>query len=143
MSMDASAQNPGPAADQSIDSQMNQVDLRSYVVEHIDEAVENGWIVPYYQPVVRTLTGKLCGAEALARWEDPTHGLLMPDVFIPVLEEARLIHKLDCTIVRQICRQLHESVKEGVPVVPISFNLSRLDFDLCCGRGLCRCGTQN
>jgi len=131
MSMDASAQNPGPAADRSIDSQMNQVDLRSYVVEHIDEAVENGWIVPYYQPVVRTLTGKLCGAEALARWEDPTHGLLMPDAFIPALEEARLIHKLDCTIVRQICRQLHESVKEGVPVVPISFNLSRLDFDLC------------
>ncbi len=109
----------------------SHVELRNYVITHIDEAVEKGWIRPYYQPVVRTLTGKLCGTEALARWEDPTYGLLSPDKFIPALEEARLIHLLDCSIVHQICRQYRESVNEGVPVVPISFNLSRLDFDLC------------
>ena len=106
-------------------------ELRSYVIEHIDEAIEKGWIVPYYQPVVRTLTGKLCGAEALARWEDPTYGLLGPEVFIGPLEQARLVHKLDCSIIRQVCRQYRESVNIGEPIVPISFNLSRLDFDLC------------
>lgn len=106
-------------------------ELRPYVVAKIDEAIEKGWVVPYFQPVVRTLTGKLCGSEALARWEDPQYGLLTPDKFIPALEEARLIHKLDGAIVRQICQRYRASIDAGVPVVPISFNLSRLDFDLC------------
>ena len=109
----------------------NADDLHTYVVEHLDEAIEKGWIVPYYQPVVRTLTGKICGSEALARWEDPTYGLLMPSAFIEPLEEARLIHKLDCEIIRQICRQYRENDDAGDPIVPVSFNLSRLDFDLC------------
>lgn len=105
--------------------------MHAYVVTHINEAVENGWIVPYYQPVVRTLTGKLCGFEALARWEDPTYGLMPPGVFIPALEETRVIHLLDCSIVRQVCKRYHECVLRNEPLVPISFNLSRLDFDLC------------
>ena len=106
-------------------------EMRAYVVEHIDEAIERGWVVPYFQPVIRTLTGKLCGFEALARWEDPTYGLLAPFLFIGPLEEARLIHKVDCRIVREVCRIYRETVDLGEPVVPISLNLSRLDFDLC------------
>ena len=106
-------------------------ELRVYVITHLDDALKNDWVRPFYQPVVRTLTGKLCGTEALARWEDPTYGLLTPDKFIPALEEARLVHLLDCHIVKAVCRQYRESCDRGVPVVPISFNLSRLDFDLC------------
>ena len=105
--------------------------MHAYIVTHIDEAVENGWVLPYYQPVVRTLTGKLCGMEALARWEDPTHGVISPAQFIPALEEARVIHLLDCSIVRQVCRCYREIADLGEQSVPISFNLSRLDFDLC------------
>ena len=106
-------------------------ELRVYVITHLDDALKNDWVRPFYQPVVRTLTGKLCGTEALARWEDPTYGLLTPDKFIPALEEARLVHLLDCHIVKAVCRRYRESCDRGVPVVPISFNLSRLDFDLC------------
>ena len=106
-------------------------DLRTYVVTHINEAVDNGWIVPYFQPVVRTLTGKLCGFEALARWEDPVHGMMSPAVFIPALEEARVIHLLDSCIIRQVCKLFRERYDRNAPVVPVSFNLSRLDFDLC------------
>ncbi|MBQ3328947.1 MAG: EAL domain-containing protein [Eggerthellaceae bacterium] len=106
-------------------------ELRVYVITHLDDALKNDWVRPFYQPVVRTLTGKLCGTEALARWEDPTYGLLTPDKFIPALEEARIVHLLDCHIVKAVCRQYRESCDRGVPVVPISFNLSRLDFDLC------------
>ena len=43
-------------------------DIRDYVTEHLEEALENHWIQVYYQPVIRTLTGELCGLEALARW---------------------------------------------------------------------------
>ena len=109
----------------------NGIDMHAYVVSHIDDAIEQGWVRPYFQPVVRTLTGKLCGSEALARWDDPTYGLLAPDQFIGPLEEAQLIHKLDCDIVRQVCRLYRTSIDASEAVVPVSFNLSRLDFDLC------------
>ena len=44
-----------------------QLTMKSYVREHFDEALDLGYIKVYYQPVIRTLTGKLCGFEALAR----------------------------------------------------------------------------
>lgn len=72
-----------------------------YITEHIDEAVEKGWIRVYYQPVLRTFTGEICGVEALARWQDPAYGLLPPNVFIPVLEANLLIHKLDIFVIQQ------------------------------------------
>lgn len=107
-----------------------RLENRLFVIQHIDEALERGDIRVYYQPVVRTLSGKLCGFEALARWEDPERGLLGPDIFIPILEEARLIDRLDAYIIRQTGRYIHERLAGGLPVVPVSVNLSKLDFDL-------------
>lgn len=52
--------------------------MKNYILEHFDEALKNKWIEVYYQPVVRTITGAFCGAEALARWNDPGKGLLPP-----------------------------------------------------------------
>ena len=49
--------------------------LEQHVVNRIDDAIANGWIKVYYQPVIRTLTGELCGFESLARWIDPEYGL--------------------------------------------------------------------
>ncbi len=103
---------------------------RLYVINNIDNAVENGWIVPFYQPVVWSDTEELCGCEALARWKDPTYGQLFPNEFIPVLEEYRLIHKLDKAIFESVCRDLREALDAGRPVVPVSLNFSRLDFEL-------------
>lgn len=103
---------------------------RLYIVNNIDNAVNNGWIVPFYQPVVWSDTGELCGCEALARWMDPVYGRLSPGEFVPVLEEYRLIHKLDKSIFESVCKDLRTSVDEGKPVVPVSLNFSRLDFEL-------------
>ena len=103
---------------------------RLYVINNIDNAVNNGWIVPFYQPVVWSDTGELCGCEALARWMDPVYGQLFPNDFIPVLEEYRLIHKLDKSIFESACRDLREAIDAGKPVVPVSLNFSRLDFEL-------------
>jgi EAL domain-containing protein (putative c-di-GMP-specific phosphodiesterase class I) len=103
---------------------------RLYIVNNIDNAVNNGWIVPYYQPVVWSDTGELCGCEALARWIDPVYGRLAPVEFIPVLEEYRLIHKLDRSIFGSVCRDLRTALDAGKPVVPVSLNFSRLDFEL-------------
>ena len=103
---------------------------RQYIVNHIDEAIEKGWIRAYYQPVVWSKNKELCGAEALARWIDPVYGFLSPADFIPVLEEARLIHKLDEGIVKYVCSNMRRAIDENRPVVPVSINFSRLDFEL-------------
>ena len=103
---------------------------RLYIINNIDNAVKNGWIVPFYQPVVWSDTEELCGCEVLARWIDPVYGRLSPIEFIPVLEEYRLIHKLDKSIFESACRDLREAMDAGKPVVPISLNFSRLDFEL-------------
>ena len=105
--------------------------LQNYVVNHIDEAIEKGYIKIYYQPVVRTITETFCGMEALTRWIDPQYGFLNPAVFIGALEESSQIHKLDSHVVNVICKELREEIDSGNPIVPVSFNLSRLDFIGC------------
>lgn len=103
---------------------------RLYIVNNIDNAVNNGWIVPFYQPVVWSDSKELCGCEALARWMDPVYGQLYPNEFIPVLEEYRLIHKLDKAIFESVCKDLRAAMDAGKPVFPASLNFSRLDFEL-------------
>lgn len=105
--------------------------LTEYVVENIDEAIANEWIKVFYQPVIRTVTGQLCGVESLARWIDPHVGFLSPEKFIGALEDAQVIHKLDCYVVERVCKDLHEFNKADIPIVPVSVNFSRLDFLMC------------
>ncbi len=104
---------------------------RKYIIENLDKALSEGWIKPYYQPVMRTMTGRICGVEALARWEDPVYGMLAPDAFIKTLEEYHLIHKLDLYMLDRICMDFDLLRSQGKTLVPISFNVSRLDFSLC------------
>ncbi|WP_435721810.1 EAL domain-containing protein [Mitsuokella sp. WILCCON 0060] len=106
-----------------------QIDMPpSYVIEHLDEAIEKKWCRVYYQPIVRTITGRLCAMEALARWDDPTWGFLTPPFFIGILEQHNLIHKLDAFLVEEVCRNQARVRKAGQPAVAVSLNLSRLDF---------------
>ena len=103
---------------------------KNYVLRHFSEALDKHYIKVYYQPVVRTLTGKICGFEALARWEDPERGMIYPDVFVPVLENAQLINRLDRYVLEQVCRLTRDRMDNGLPMVPISMNLSAYDFDV-------------
>ncbi len=107
-----------------------KINLQYYVVNNIEKAIEKGYIKVFYQPVIRALTGELCGMEALARWIDPEVGFLNPYDFISALEDARLIHKLDRYIVEEVCKNYKRCVENDIPLVPVSFNLSRLDFVL-------------
>ncbi|MCR4842712.1 MAG: EAL domain-containing protein [Eubacterium sp.] len=103
---------------------------RQYIITHLHEAIAEGYIQVYYQPVVWSKDRSLCGAEALARWIDPQYGFLSPADFIPALEEYKLIHHLDRAILEIVCRDLRDSLDHGHNVVPVSFNFSRLDFEL-------------
>lgn len=103
---------------------------KQYVINNIDLALKEGWIQVYYQPVVWAESGKLCGSEALARWQDPTYGMLSPAAFIPVLEEYRQIHKLDMYVLESVCRDLQEAYQKNNPYIPVSINFSRIDFEV-------------
>ena len=101
-----------------------------YIVSVIDKAVQEGWIYPEYQPVVYSKDGTLCGAEALARWNDPKRGKLSPAVFIKPLENARLAYKLDFAILECVCRNMRKAMDNYEIVLPTSINISRSDFDV-------------
>lgn len=105
--------------------------LSEHLARSVDEAIRQGWVKVYYQPVIRAITGELCGVEALARWIDPEFGFIMPGDFITVLEGSRQIHKLDSFVVEEVCRTIHDRVEKKLPVVPVSVNFSRLDFVTC------------
>ena len=107
-----------------------ELSLAHYIARNIDKAIEQGWIRPHYQPVVWAKDGSLCGCEALARWVDPTYGHISPGVFVPILEDALLIHKLDQAILEQVCRDIRSSIDHDLPPIPVSINFSRLDFEL-------------
>ena len=104
---------------------------QQYVADHIDEAVEKGYVKVFYQPVIRVKTGEVCGFEALVRWIDPVMGFLSPGDFIETLEQFHLIHKLDGFVVKQVCADYKALKEKGEDIVPVSINLSRLDFELC------------
>ncbi|SDA24341.1 diguanylate cyclase (GGDEF) domain-containing protein [Ruminococcus sp. YE71] len=104
--------------------------LRQYVLNNIDKAVSSGYIKVYYQPVIWSADGGLCGCEALARWDDPEMGFLSPYQFIPVLEDSRQIHKLDRCVYEIVFRNMRSMIDQGLPVLPTSLNFSQLDFEL-------------
>ncbi len=101
---------------------------RDYIVNNIDRVIDDGLIKIYYQPQIRLLDGKVYGLEALARWVDPSYGALSPMVFVPVLEETNLTHKLDIYVVQQIIKTMKRYEAEGRDIIPVSFNLSKTDF---------------
>lgn len=104
--------------------------LKEYIISHLDQAIERGWIRVYFQPVIRTLTKRICSFEALARWDDPTYGFLQPGQFISVLENNGLSFKLDMAVARRTAEIIRTMLDEGKNVVPVSLNFSRYDFIL-------------
>ena len=92
----------------------------------LELALEQGDIIPFFQPKVNINTRKLIGAEALARWRDNTGRLISPGEFIPVCEKTGLISLVDMTIFEQTLQFIQRSLQQGVACVPISVNFSRL-----------------
>ena len=107
------------------------VKRRRTICENLDRAIAENWIKVYYQPIVRAANGKVCDEEALARWVDPEDGILPPGSFIPYLEDAGLIHKLDLYVLEQVLEKHRQMKLAGFDFIPHSINLSRADFDAC------------
>lgn len=108
-----------------------ELERKKYLQDHVEQAIAEGWLEVYYQPVVRSLSGRLTGVEALSRWKDPTYGNVSPGVFVPALEEKHLSWRLLTSVVETVCRVLSDRYHAGLPVVPVSINVSRTDFESC------------
>lgn len=104
---------------------------RKYILDHFQSALQSGKITAYYLPVIRVMNGKVTGLEAVSKWHDDKYGEIPPNVFVPVLQSARLIHLLDLEIAKEAVQCILKLEETGHTALPIAFNLSRLDFDLC------------
>jgi diguanylate cyclase (GGDEF)-like protein/PAS domain S-box-containing protein len=92
------------------------------------QAIDKGEFVLHYQPKVNLVTGKLTGAEALIRWNDPQTGLVPPGRFIPVLEETGLIHEVGRWAVQTAVDDYLRWRAAGLPAVRIAVNVSPLQL---------------
>ena len=109
----------------------NKLNRQNYILSNLDRALEEKWIQVYYQPIVRTVTGRVCDEEALARWVDPVRGVIKPDDFIPFLEDSGQIYRLDLYVLDRIIEKIKTLEAENLYIVPQSLNLSRSDFSSC------------
>ena len=91
-------------------------------------AIDNEEFVLHYQPKMHLASGKLTGAEALIRWNDPTSGLVAPYLFIPILEETGLIHAVGRWALRKAVADYLRWRKAGFPAVRIAVNVSPLQL---------------
>ncbi len=95
------------------------------------EAIDTDQFVLHYQPRVDAASGQLLSLEALVRWRHPARGMVPPLEFIPVAEGTGLIAKLGALVLDKACRQIAQWRAEGIPVVPVSVNVSAVQFQ--CG----------
>lgn len=98
------------------------------IIEGMEKALAEEQFKVFYQPKHETVTGKIAGAEALIRWEHPEYGFMSPGQFIPVFEKNGFITKIDTFVLKKVCDDILNWKNLGIPVIPISVNISRRDF---------------
>jgi diguanylate cyclase len=94
----------------------------------LHRAIDRNEIRVFYQPLVNLNSGKIVGAEALARWQHPDLGLIMPSKFIPVAEQTGLILRLSEVILYSVCAQMRSWRELGIDYGFIAVNLSGQHF---------------
>ena len=92
------------------------------------QAIRQDEFVVYYQPRADAVSGRLCSMEALVRWHHPERGLLSPLEFIPVAEQSNLIIPLGEAVIEKVCFQIAQWRAAGLPVKPVSINVSALQL---------------
>lgn len=109
------------------DERMQRSILRASSMEQsIQRALRQGEFNFYLQPKVDLRDGEIIGAEALARWVDENGDVVRPDMFIPLMERNGSVVELDLIILHNVCKMIAQRLANGLPVVPVSVNLSRV-----------------
>lgn len=98
---------------------------RKTLEDELELAIENKTLKIYFQPQVDAVTQKICGAEALVRWQKENGEFVPPDEFVSLAEERDLIKALDRLILEKACKHRAEWQKLGLPPIDFSVNLSQ------------------
>jgi EAL domain-containing protein (putative c-di-GMP-specific phosphodiesterase class I) len=129
------AKQQGKAAFQYYSAAMNAASVERLALETgLRHALDDGTLALHYQPQVDVRTGRIIGAEALLRWEHPLRGHISPASFIPIAEASGLIVPIGEWVLERACAQAAEWRDAGLPRIPISVNVSGVQFqrqDLC------------
>lgn len=104
--------------------------LEREVVAGVESALREDRIELFLQPKCNIRTGKIVGAEALARWRHPERGIVAPGEFIPLIERNGLVRSLDLRVWEKTAAWIGGLIDEGVQPVPVSVNVSRADIYL-------------
>ena len=107
--------------------QVSYID-KAKLAGELQEGIAKEQFKVYYQPVIDTKTGKIASAEALIRWIHPDKGFISPALFIPALEENGHISELDFYVLKKVWQFISDRCENNKFVVPISVNLSWMDF---------------
>ena len=110
-------------------AEMNVRAVRRLAVESsLRRALKEGEFLLHYQPQIDLASGAMIGAEALIRWRDPDLGLVYPGQFVPIAEECGLIVPIGSWVLREACRQVRAWLDAGLRAVPVSVNISAVEF---------------
>jgi diguanylate cyclase (GGDEF)-like protein/PAS domain S-box-containing protein len=102
--------------------------VRVHMEAALRRAIEHKEFLLHYQPKVDLRTREICGFEALLRWQHPDKGLVLPGEFVSVLEDAGLIVQVGEWVLHEVCAQIRSWQRSGLPVKPITVNLSARQF---------------
>lgn len=105
-----------------------QTALRDSLMPEIFRALKNDEFIPYFQPQIDLSTHEIVGAEVLARWQHPEHGILLPGLFVPLLEASGCVLELDLIMLEQACKMIQGWLSRGLLPVHLSVNISRLNI---------------
>jgi len=98
------------------------------------DAMQNGQIIPHYQPKVSAQSGEIIGFEALSRWHHPTRGLLAPCHFLPMVNELALQGAFMVHTTEHVLQDLSAMVKDGLDPGQVSINISEVALATLVGR---------
>jgi diguanylate cyclase len=122
------AKQQGKAAYQYYSAEMNAASVERLTLESgLRRALDEGRLEVHYQPEIDAASGRIVGAEALLRWQDPVRGYISPATFIPIAEDCGLILPIGAWVLRQACRQAVEWQRAGLPI-PVAVNVSGVQF---------------
>ncbi|MGB3368083.1 MAG: sensor domain-containing phosphodiesterase [Acidaminobacteraceae bacterium] len=91
--------------------------------KEMKEGLQNKEFIPYYQPIIDAKTGKIIGAEALARWQRTDGSMINPDIFIPIAEETELINAIGEHILHKACSDC-KKILASCPTFVMNINIS-------------------
>jgi len=124
------AKQEGKAAFQYYSAAMNAASVERLTLETgLRHALEDDGLALHYQPQIDIRTGQIIGAEALLRWQHPQRGYISPQTFIPIAEDSGLILPIGQWVLERACQQAAAWQRAGLPRIPISVNVSGVQFE--------------